>query len=182
MDDEFTTNTGGSTVRGPRRMRRWGIGLGLVGAGLAGGMAVAGTLSAAAADGSSTPSAAASAPAAPGSGAGHAAGGGQPGRGPGGSDPVRSDETSVSSDVSATLKANALKAVPGGTVYRIETDAGDGAYEAHMTRADGTPVTVKFGTDRAVTAVEDGMGTGDPAPAGPAGTSGASGTAQSSGT
>ena len=33
--------------------------------------------------------------------------------------------------------------VPGGTVVRVETDAdGNAAYEAHMTKADGTPVTV----------------------------------------
>jgi hypothetical protein len=35
-------------------------------------------------------------------------------------------------------------AVPGGTVYRVETDSGDGTYEAHMSKADGTLVTVKF--------------------------------------
>jgi hypothetical protein len=53
--------------------------------------------------------------------------------------------------------------VPGGTVYRIESDAGDGAYEAHMTKADGTLVTVKFDKNLAVTKVESGMGDGDPA-------------------
>jgi hypothetical protein len=82
------------------------------------------------------------------------------------STPVRTDEKSVSAADAATLKAAALKAVPGGSVYRIETDAGDGTYEAHMTKADGTPVTVKFDKNLAVTKVEDGMGTGDPAPAG----------------
>jgi hypothetical protein len=56
--------------------------------------------------------------------------------------------------------------VPGGTVYRIETDAGDATYEAHMTKADGTEVTVKFDKNLAVTKVEAGMGAGDPAPAG----------------
>jgi hypothetical protein len=58
------------------------------------------------------------------------------------------------------------KAVPGGTVYRIETDAGDGVYEAHMTKADGSLVTVKFAKNLKVTKVESGMGAGDPAPAG----------------
>lgn len=82
------------------------------------------------------------------------------------STPVRSDEKAVSSTVAAKLKAAALKAVPGGTVYRIETDAGDGAYEAHMTKADGIAVTVKFDKNLAVTKVESGMGTGDPAPTG----------------
>lgn len=62
--------------------------------------------------------------------------------------------------------AAALTAVPGGTVYRIETDAGDAAYEVHMKKADGSLVTVKFGTNLTVTKVESGMGAGDPAPAG----------------
>jgi hypothetical protein len=85
-----------------------------------------------------------------------------------GSAPVRTDEKAVSAADEATIKAAALKAVPGGTVYRIETDAGDGAYEAHMTKADGTEVTVKFDSNLKVIKVEAGMGTGDPAP--PAGT------------
>jgi len=41
------------------------------------------------------------------------------------------------------VKAAALAKVAGGTVVRVETDAdGNAAYEAHMTKADGTPVTV----------------------------------------
>ena len=82
------------------------------------------------------------------------------------STPVRGDEKAVSDSVAAQLKAAALKAVPGGTVYRVETDAGDAAYEAHMTKADGSLVTVKFDKNLAVTKVETGMGAGDPAPAG----------------
>jgi uncharacterized membrane protein YkoI len=61
------------------------------------------------------------------------------------------------------LRAAALKAVPGGKVYRIETDAGDGTYEAHMTKSDGSEVTVKFAKDLTVLRVEAGMGRGDPA-------------------
>jgi uncharacterized membrane protein YkoI len=80
----------------------------------------------------------------------------------GGSAPVRGDEKAVTTAQAATLKAAALKAVPGGTVYRIETDAGNGVYEAHMTKADGTEVTVKFDKNLAVSKVETGMGTGDP--------------------
>lgn len=72
----------------------------------------------------------------------------------------------MSSANTATLRAAALKAVPGGSVYRVETDAGDGTYEAHMTKADGSLVTVKFDGNLKVTKVESGMGTGDPAPAG----------------
>ena len=79
---------------------------------------------------------------------------------------MRSDEKSVATDLNATLKAAALKAVPGGTVYRVESDAGDGAYEAHLTKVDGSAVTVKFDKNLAVIKVEAGMGTGDPGPAG----------------
>ncbi|MDT4914808.1 MAG: hypothetical protein QOC66_3936 [Pseudonocardiales bacterium] len=77
--------------------------------------------------------------------------------------PVRGDEKAIPTEQAATLKAAALKAVPGGTVYRVETDAGDGAYEAHLTKADGTEVTVKFDKNLKVTGVEPGMGKGDPA-------------------
>jgi hypothetical protein len=68
----------------------------------------------------------------------------------------------VPAATAATLRAAALKAVPGGTVYRIETDAGDGVYEAHMKKADGSLVTVKFDKNLKVTKVEKGMGAGDP--------------------
>jgi amino acid transporter len=50
------------------------------------------------------------------------------------------------------------RAVPGGTVYRVETDSGDATYEAHVTKADGTAVTVKFDKNLKVTGVEAGMG------------------------
>jgi bacteriocin-like protein len=89
---------------------------------------------------------------------------------PGGSTPVRSDEKSVSSTISATLTEKALAQVSGGTVIRVETDAGDAAYEVHMKKADGSLVTVKFDKSLAFVAVEDGMGKGDPAPSGKHGT------------
>jgi hypothetical protein len=89
--------------------------------------------------------------------------------GPGGSGPVRSDEKALSADGTATLTAAALQAVPGGTVVRVETDAGDAAYEVHMTKADGTVVTAKFDKNLALVKVEDGMGLGDPQMGPPAG-------------
>jgi len=89
---------------------------------------------------------------------------------PGGATPVRSDEEAVSSSVAAELEAAALAKVPGATVIRAETDAGDAAYEVHLRKSDGTLVTVKLDESYAVTAVEDGMGTGDPAPSGTNGT------------
>jgi hypothetical protein len=92
------------------------------------------------------------------------------------STPVRTDEKATTDTIAATLKTKALAAVPGGTVYRVETDSGDATYEAHMTKADGTPVTVKFDTNLNVTAVESGMGQGDPAGGGRAGGGPAGGT------
>lgn len=138
-----------------RRNRRLAGATGLLAAGAVAGIVLAGTTSASAATSTSTANGSNSAaPAAAGS------------RDHGGANPVRGDEKSVSAAVAAKLKAAALKAVPGGTVYRVEADAGDGVYEAHMTKADGTEVTVKFDKNLAVTKVETGMGTGDPAPSG----------------
>lgn len=75
---------------------------------------------------------------------------------------VRSGETALTGTNAATARAAALKAVPGGTVDRVETDADGATYEAHMTKADGTRVTVKFDKNFKVTATEDGMGGGGP--------------------
>ena len=128
--------------------------LSLIGAGAIAGGILAGTLSANAAD---TPSAtgstssSSSGPSAPANRFG--------------SSPVRSDEQSVSSTLTATITQKA-EARTGGTVYRVETDAGDGAYEAHVKKSDGSLVTVKFDSSGTITAVEDGMGKGDPRPAG----------------
>jgi hypothetical protein len=99
---------------------------------------------------------------------------------PGGSTPMRSDEKSVSTSVSDTLSAAALKAVPGATIIRVETDAGDAAYEVHLKTSDGTLKTVKFDKNYNVTKVEAGMGLGDPMPnGGPGGHQPPSGTAPS---
>lgn len=63
-------------------------------------------------------------------------------------------ETPLEGDVAAQVTAAAQAAVPDGTIDRVETD-NDGVYEAHMTKADGTPVIVQVGTDYTVTAVID---------------------------
>ena len=86
-----------------------------------------------------------------------------------GSAPVRSDEKAVSATITAELTQKALAKVPGGKVYRVESDAGDAAYEAHMTKADGAEVTVKFDKNLNVTGVETGMGKGDRMTGGPHG-------------
>ena len=56
----------------------------------------------------------------------------------------RSDETLLTGDTAAKVKQLALAKVgSGATVVRVETDAdGHAPYEAHMVKADGTPVTV----------------------------------------
>ncbi len=139
-----------------RRKKRWAGAAGLLAAGAISGGVIASALGASAASTSAASSGstvAFSGPAAA-----------KPAHS--GAQPVRSDEKTVSSSTAATLRAEALKAVPGGTVYRIETDAGDGVYEAHMTKGDGALVTVKFDKNLKVTKVESGMGTGDPAAAG----------------
>ena len=133
--------------------RSWFKVAGLVGAGVLAGAALAATGVASAAT-SGTTSAAPSGTRAAGA------------MGHGGATPVRSDEKQVTGTQADTLKAAALKAVPGATVYRIETDAGDGTYEVHLTRSDGTDATVKFDANLKVVKVETGMGRGDPAPAG----------------
>jgi hypothetical protein len=53
------------------------------------------------------------------------------------------------------VTAAAKAAVSGGTIVRVETDAdGHAAYEAHMTKSDGTPVTVYVDKSFDVVSVE----------------------------
>jgi len=121
----------------------------LLAGGLAGG-ALAATSSASAADSAaSTVTAPAAAPAATG-----------PTRPADTATSVRAGEEALTGSDLATAKTAALKAVPGGAVYRVETDADGATYEAHMTKADGTHVTVKLDKSFAVTAVQNGMGAG----------------------
>lgn len=67
-------------------------------------------------------------------------------------------ETLLTGSDAATAKAAALKAVPGATVIRVETDSGAGVYEAHLQKADGTYLTVTFDKNFNVTGTEDGFG------------------------
>jgi hypothetical protein len=76
-------------------------------------------------------------------------------------------ETLLTGSAASKARAAALKAVPGATVIRAETDRGDGAaYEVHMRKADGSFVTVKLGSDFHVIRTEDGFGQGGPPPGG----------------
>src|SRR5438874_12378454 len=68
----------------------------------------------------------------------------------------RSDETLLTGDTLAKVKAAAVAKVgSGATIVRIETDAdGHAAYEAHMVKSDGTPVTVYVDKSFNVVSVE----------------------------
>ena len=75
-------------------------------------------------------------------------------RGPGGR---RSDETALTGDTAAKVRAAALERAPGGTVDRLETDGdGNAAYEAHVTKADGSRLTVYVNEQFSVVKVEQG--------------------------
>jgi hypothetical protein len=70
----------------------------------------------------------------------------------------RSDETPLTGDALTKVTQLAMAKVPGGTIVRVETDAdGHAAYEAHMVKADGTPVTVYVNKQFEVVSVESGM-------------------------
>ena len=162
MTDNATNVNEHEPAAGSARKRRLAGAVALLLAGGIAGGAIAATSSASAAGTSTAPAATAPAPAA-----------GHPGGRVDSATPVRAGEKAVTGTVLATLKAAALKAVPGGTVYRVETDVDGATYEAHMTKADGTQVTVKFGKDFAVTAIQAGMGAGGPGgPMGPGGPGG----------
>lgn len=70
-------------------------------------------------------------------------------------------EALLTGDTADKVRAAAQAAVPGGTIQRVETDAEGSPYEAHMTKSDGTHVTVKVDKDFKVTNIEsDGAGPG----------------------
>jgi uncharacterized membrane protein YkoI len=69
----------------------------------------------------------------------------------------RSEETLLTGDAASKVSAAALAKVPGGTIERVETDGdGNAKYEAHMTKADGSRVTVYVNADFKVVSVEFG--------------------------
>jgi hypothetical protein len=180
MDDNATDNRDPRDAGTPRPARAQRLSRGVRAAAMvAGGLVAGGVLAGAVGASAATSGTATATPSATGYGT---TGNGTTGNGTSaaraGSGQGRSDETVVTGTTADTLRAAALKAVAGGTVDRIETDAGDAAYEVHMTKSDGTKVTVKFDDSLALVRVEDGMGLGDPAPPG-AGSSGSSSTTPS---
>jgi len=131
--------------------------LGAVGiGGVAGAVALAPTVSGAA---SSTTTATSSTD----SPAGSQPVGGGYGTPPGNLDPSKGGHTAngiteelLTGDTATKVSDAALAAVPGGTIQRVETDAEGAKYEAHMTKADGTMVTVKVDASFKVTSVQSG--------------------------
>jgi hypothetical protein len=83
-------------------------------------------------------------------------GGHSGGRGGHGGGHGREGEEALTGDVATQVTAAAQAAVPGGTIERVETDADGAAYEAHMTDADGNPVTVTFDENFAVVEIQQG--------------------------
>ena len=67
-------------------------------------------------------------------------------------------ETVLTGDDLTKATAAAEAAVPGATAQRAETDAEGATYEVHMTKADGSVVTVKLDASFNVTSTIDGMG------------------------
>ena len=65
-------------------------------------------------------------------------------------------EELLTGDTADKVSAAALAAVPGGTIERVETDAEGSPYEAHVTKSDGSHVTVKVDDSFTVTGVEAG--------------------------
>ncbi len=85
-------------------------------------------------------------------------------------------ETLLTGDNATKAEAAALKAVPGATVIRVETDSNGGVYEAHLKQADGSYVTVQFDKDFNVTSTDSGFGGGPGGHGGPPPVGAASGT------
>jgi hypothetical protein len=65
-------------------------------------------------------------------------------------------EQLLTGDTATKVRSAALAAVPGGTIERVENDAEGSPYEAHITKADGTEVTVKVDASFNVTSIETG--------------------------
>ena len=64
-------------------------------------------------------------------------------------------EEAVTGDLATTLGDLAKAKVPGATIDRIEKDSdGVATYEVHMTKTDGTHVTVNFDANNAITSVD----------------------------
>jgi hypothetical protein len=138
MEDSTTPDRPDRPNLADRSSRRWGRSAGLLAAGLVAGGIVAGTLSA---------SAQSNSPSAPSSGSSS---------GTATADRTHDcHETPLTGATAAKVRAAALAAVPGGTVLRVEgTNSTASPYEAHVRKADGTEVVVRFDKAFKVTSTE----------------------------
>lgn len=76
--------------------------------------------------------------------------------------PKHGNETDLTGDTATKVKDAVLAANSGATVENMTTeDDGSAAYEAHITKSDGTHATVKLDANFKVTATETG-GPGGP--------------------
>jgi hypothetical protein len=140
-----------------QHVRKAAVGAALVATTLTGGVIGASMLGTSSAQTSTTTAPAATAPATPPTGSFDPSKGGHVANG--------ISETLLTGDTADKVKAAALAAVPGGTVQRVENDAEGSPYEAHMTKSDGSHVTVKVDKDFKVTGIETGgPGGGGPRP------------------
>jgi hypothetical protein len=130
-----------------KKIRTYGSTAGLLAAGVVAGGVLAGSLTANASTGASS----AATPAAASSAAPTAPSNPNPGDL---SKPQRSDETLLTGDRAAKVKAAVLAKYPKATIQRLETDS-DGVYEAHIL-SGGVPMTVKVGSNFAVTGTQTG--------------------------
>jgi flavin-binding protein dodecin len=62
-------------------------------------------------------------------------------------------ETLLTGTTKTSVEAAAKAAVPGATIERVESDAEGATYEAHMTKAAGSHVTVKLDASFKVTGI-----------------------------
>lgn len=66
-----------------------------------------------------------------------------------------SDESLLNGDVASRVSAAAKAVISDSTIVRVETDGdGNARYEAHMTDAEGSPVTVYVDDNFEVVGVE----------------------------
>src|SRR5258708_4520237 len=65
-------------------------------------------------------------------------------------------EELLTGDTASSVTAAAQAAVPDGTIDRVENDAEGAVYEAHMTKSDGSHVTVKLDGSFNVTGIDSG--------------------------
>jgi hypothetical protein len=72
-------------------------------------------------------------------------------------------ETVLTGTEADKVTAAALAEIPDGTIIRVETDSsGEGVYEAHVKKADGTTTTLLFDAGFNLTSTVDGFGGGGP--------------------